>query len=128
MQTSGTVPVVWDLPWSARVDRNRTSFAAASANRSRTTSVAPGGEFGIGTGTFHQSATCAAIQFSGDRPAQLAFGNCAPAQLTGSVQPTSTFVHVLPWSVDSSVPCVVTTYHQVPYKQPAICADRNCPC
>src|SRR5580704_11596204 len=89
--------------------------------------VAAGGKLASGTGTFHQSTVCAAIQFSGDEPAQAALANWSPNQLDGSVQPISTFVHVAPWSVESCVPPGVTTYHHVPYVQPAICAERNCP-
>ena len=67
-----------------------------------------------GTGIFHQSTVCASIQFSGDAPAQAAFGPCAPYQFSGSVHPISTNFQVFPPSVESCVPMAVIKYHQFP--------------
>src|SRR5258708_1833976 len=104
----------------------RTGSCEAESNHIHVAAAA--GELGIGTGTFHQSTFCVANQLSGDVPAQAAFADWFPNQFDGSVQPMLTLVHVLPWSVDSCVPAGVIMYHQVPNVQPAICAERNCPC
>src|SRR3954447_7074212 len=89
----------------------RTGAAVLESNHIH---VAAGGEFCRGTGIFHQSTVSAPIQLSGEAPAQVAFGACAPYQFVGSDQPMSIGFQVFPLSVESCVPADVMTYHQWP--------------